>query len=106
VLITWLVVAGETVMAFLALDVVFRLLPVEAGNLRSAVRRYGYAYAGVAFLLGAVGALAQWRSAQYHGLALAPLDVLPWWVLWRFGLRKQLPPLFPPGTPRAKKPTP
>lgn len=104
--IAWLVFAGEVVAAFLTVDLLFRLLPVNEGGLRRRVRRFGAIHAGVAAALGIGGAWAQWHAAGYAGLAPAALNLVPWWLLWRFGVRKQFPHLHEERPHRAKRPTP
>ncbi len=104
--IAWLIFVGEGVAAYLTVDFLFRLMPVESNALRRYVRRFGLIHAGVAALLGVGGAWAQWYAAGYSGLALGALNLAPWWLLWRFGVRKQFPLLYEERSQHEKKPTP
>lgn len=85
---------AQFVPAFLALDLIFRYMDVTPSGLRGRLRRYGLIYAGTGVVFGLAGATVQWRLAGAPGLAAAVLNAVPWWLLWRFGLRKQLTYLF------------
>jgi len=97
------ILAAEAAAGFLALDLIFRTMSLAEDGLRERVRRLGWFYAGLAALLVAGGGWLQWRLLGAGGAALLALDWAPWWLLWRFGLRKQLGFLF--WNKGAKKPT-
>lgn len=82
--------------AYLALDFVFRRIPLEPEGLPRRIRLYarGYALAAAASC-AAVGAV-QLRAAGWWGTLPALAGWLPWWLLWRFGWRKQFTHLFLP----------
>lgn len=84
----------QWVSAFLALDRCFRHIPVEPATLRGQIRLYRrrYAAAAVAFCVG--GGLLQFLALRPWGAALALVGPLPWWLLWRFGWRKQFTHLY------------
>lgn len=84
-------------LAFVALDVLFRAMPVRPQELRRSLARYALLYAGVALLVGLAGAWVQYRLGGAPGLIAAAFNWVPWWLLWRFGLRKQFPFLFGQG---------
>ena len=88
------VVLTEICLAFAGLDLVFRQIPVSPALLPQSLRRYGWGYAAAAILFAGAGTAIQWHLAGPAGACLAPLNVIPWWLFWRFGLRKQLPFLF------------
>lgn len=93
-IIAFLIAAAEAAVAFLTLDRLFRVIAVEPARLRERLRWHGALYATVAALSSAFGAWLQWRVGGPAGLVVAPLNPLPWWLLWRFGLRKQFTYLF------------
>lgn len=81
-------------LAYLALDLSFRTIPLEPAALRGRLRAYQVRFAGLAGLSALLGAAAQIWLAGVWGGALGLLGWLPWWILWRFGWRKQFPFLF------------
>lgn len=83
---------AQFVPAFVTLDSLFRWGDMDPRGLSGRVRRWALLYGGLALLSGALGAWAQWRWAGAPALAL--LNPVPWWLLWRFGLRKQLTFLY------------
>lgn len=85
---------GQWVLAFFTLDIFFRVIPVEPAGLREQVRLYQRRFTLLAVLFALVGGLAQawWAGAWGKGFAL--LGWLPWWILWRFGWRKQFTFLY------------
>jgi len=85
---------GQFAVAFLALDLTFRRMDLSPGALGREVARCGAAYAAAAVMAGLGGGWLQWRLAGPAGLAVAAGNWIPWWILWRFGLRKQLTFLF------------
>ena len=85
---------AQFVPAFLALDTLFRWGNMEPQGLSRRVWRWGFLYAAAAALAGVLGAWGQWHLAGTPGLMTAPGNLLPWWLLWRFGLRKQLTFLY------------
>ncbi|MDF2628547.1 MAG: hypothetical protein K0R39_2378 [Symbiobacteriaceae bacterium] len=85
---------AQFVPAFLALDLVFRFMDLSPGALRRELRRYGLLFAFAAVDFGLAGAWFQWRADGVLGLVAAAGNWVPWWLLWRFGLRKQLTHLF------------
>lgn len=85
---------AQFVPAFLTLDLFFRWGDMEPRGLRRRIQRWAALFAGLAGLFGALGGYAQWRLVGAPGLVMAPANLLPWWLLWRFGLRKQLTFLF------------
>jgi hypothetical protein len=84
----------EWVVAFLTLDLFFRTIPLEPDGFRDRLRRYRYRFGllGALFALG--GALIQIGLAGGWGVVLGLLGWVPWWVLWRFGWRKQMTFLY------------
>lgn len=84
----------EAALAFLALDLIFRLVPLQPDSLRKHLRAYQGAYMLVALTACLAGAGIQWKQGRWGGLLLSVLNLLPWWLLWRFGLRKQFTYLF------------
>jgi hypothetical protein len=93
-MLAWLVIAGEAVTAFLTLDLFFRYMSVDPALLRERLLWHALIYAAIAALCVGGGGIAQWWSAGYGGLVPAALNWIPWWLLWRFGLRKQFTYLF------------
>lgn len=86
---------AQFVPAYLALDLAFRNMDLAPGALRQELRRLGALYAAGAAAFGLAGAWAQWRAGGTAGLMVAVAgNWAPWWLLWRFGLRKQLTFLF------------
>gem|GEM_PF-1549692 len=88
------VVIGEAAVAYVVLDLLFRYMSVEPHGLRERLRRYGLGYGCLAVACSAAGMLAQYRLAGAFGAGVGLLNAVPWWLLWRFGLRKQLTFLF------------
>jgi hypothetical protein len=86
--------AAQFAAAFLVLDLFFRWMDVSAEGFAARVRGYSRRYALVAAVCCAGTALWQWRLADWPGAVLVAADAVPWWLLWRFGLRKQLTFLF------------
>lgn len=84
----------QWVLAFLALDRTFRTIPVEPDTLRSMVRHYRHRFALIGGLACLAGAAVQVWTAGGWGWALAAVGWLPWWILWRFGWRKQFTFLY------------
>ncbi|HEY8345663.1 MAG TPA: hypothetical protein VIL07_00070 [Symbiobacteriaceae bacterium] len=91
----------EGAAAYLTLDLVFRRIPLDPQRLRRTLRRWGRGYAAAALVMAAAGAAAQWYLAGIAGACLAPLNLLPWWALWRHGVRKQFPILWTLGPDEA-----
>ncbi|HEY3364398.1 MAG TPA: hypothetical protein VGK74_05040 [Symbiobacteriaceae bacterium] len=89
-----LLVLGQAVPAFLALDLFFRLVPVQPAGLKARLARCARGYAGLAAACCVAGGLVQARAAGSGGLVVACLSGLPWWLLWRFGMRKQFTFLY------------
>lgn len=89
-----IVVLMESCFAYGVLDFVFRQIPVSPALLPQSLRRYGWGYTLAAVLCVSAGTAVQWHLSGSAGACLAPLNALPWWLIWRFGLRKQLPFLF------------
>lgn len=85
---------GQFAVAFLALDLTFRRMDLSPAVLEREVARCGAAYATAAVAAGLAGGWLQWQLAGLAGLAFAAGNWIPWWMLWRFGLRKQLTFLF------------
>lgn len=86
----------QWVAAYLALDLVFRRIPLEPEGLRQRIRLYRRRYTlAAAALCLAVGVL-QLRAAGLAGAVPALAGWLPWWLLWRFGWRKQFTFLYLP----------
>lgn len=86
-----LILLGEAVLAFVSLDLLFRVIPVHPATLERSIKRYGICYALIAGVAVATGLAAQWLTGHAAGLVLGSTYWLPWWLLWRFGLRKQFP---------------
>lgn len=84
----------QWLLAFLALDLFFRMIPLEPAGLRERVRAYRTRFGLLATAFTLAGALAQGWLAGGWGLAVGLLGWLPWWILWRFGWRKQLTFLY------------
>jgi len=85
----------QWVLAFLVLDSFFRTIDVRPGILERRLAhhrlRYGLAALASALALGMVQVLL----AGAWGLLPAAAGWVPWWLLWRFGWRKQFPHLRP-----------
>lgn len=98
-----LILLGEAAAGFLILDLFFRFMAVEA-------LARGAVWYGV--MAGAVCGVALWGAWQVGGapgLLLASPGPAVWWVLWRFGMRKQFTYLYKDddGKPvHAEKPDP
>jgi hypothetical protein len=92
--IALLVVFVQAAAGFLTLDMFFRYIPIEPVRLKATLAQCMRAYTGIASLACLVGAWVQWRAWGLPGLAAAALNWLPWWLLWRFGLRKQFTYLY------------
>lgn len=80
--------------AFLTLDLFFRWMPVTPDRLGRWRDRFVWLYGLLAVLVGVAGALVQWRIAGAVGLVVGLVNPVPWWLLWRFGLRKQFTFLY------------
>lgn len=102
-ILAWVVVAAEAAAAFLTLDLFFRYMSVDAALLRERLLQYSLVYAVIAALCAGGGGIAQWWSAGNAGFIPAALNWVPWWLLWRFGLRKQFTYLFKPDGGRCLK---
>ncbi len=98
-----LVALSQFVWAFLAFDLVLRVLPVQPDRLERNLRRYRRHYGWVALVFCMGGAWAQHRLGGPAGLVFAAANWVPWWLLWRFGLRKQFPFLFPSGREKSER---
>lgn len=96
----------QWLLAYLALDLTFRTVDVSPGGLdRSRDRcRRRYALAAAVSTV-AIGTAQMWIAQGSNGpgagpavlagsAATAGLGWLPWWLLWRFGWRKQFPHLY------------
>lgn len=83
-----LVLCGEAASGFLVLDLFFRYMDVRALPHRA------WQYGAVAVLFCGAGIWGSWVAGHLPGLLLAAPGPLIWWMLWRFGLRKQLTYLF------------
>ncbi|HWI64471.1 MAG TPA: hypothetical protein VNT75_21785 [Symbiobacteriaceae bacterium] len=88
------VLLGQFALAFLALDLWFRYMDLSSAGMRARIGRHAVRFGAVAAVASLLGGWAQWHLAGVHGLALAAANWVPWWLLWRFGLRKQLTFLF------------
>jgi hypothetical protein len=85
---------AQFVPAFVVLDLFFRWMPVAPDQLGQWFGRHALLYGLLSVLFSALGAFGQWRLAGAVGLAVGLLNAVPWWLLWRFGLRKQLTFLY------------
>lgn len=89
-----LLTLAQFVPAFVALDLFFRYMPVDPAGMRAWLGRYALLYG----LIGAVAAVAtavlQWQIAGLFGALCSAANWIPWWMLWRFGLRKQFTFLY------------
>lgn len=94
VLSVLILAAGQLIPAFLALDLTFRWMDLSPSGIGPRLRWYGRRYAVGAVVFAAGGVWLQWRVAAGWGTVGLVLNGLPWWILWRFGLRKQLTFLF------------
>ncbi|HLN60972.1 MAG TPA: hypothetical protein VK464_05415 [Symbiobacteriaceae bacterium] len=90
----WLIPWLQFVPAFLTLDLFFRYVDVAPEGLARRLRGYSLRYAAVAMACSAAAGWGQWQLAGSWGLVPGLLNTVPWWLLWRFGLRKQLTHLF------------
>lgn len=97
-----LVVGGELALGFLSLDLIFRMIPLEAEALEARLRMWGGGYAVLAALFCAAGAAVQWRLAGRTGLMMAFFNWVPWFALWRFGMRKQFTFIYAARAPERK----
>ncbi|MFZ5826924.1 MAG: hypothetical protein ACOY94_21740 [Bacillota bacterium] len=84
----------QWVAAFFALDLTFRMLEPDPERLRGQVRLWRGRFWLLALVASLGGGAVQVWAAGWWGLALALLGPLPWWVLWRFGWRKQFTFLY------------
>jgi hypothetical protein len=80
--------------AFLAVDLMFRHMDVEPTGLALRLRSWTRRYVAGALGFSLAAGWLQWRLAGAPGAAAVLLNGVPWWLLWRFGLRKQLTFLF------------
>lgn len=85
---------AQFVPAFVVLDLFFRWIPVEPDQLGRRLGRHAWLYGLIALLFCALGAIGQWWLAGTVGLVVGLLNAAPWWMLWRFGLRKQFTFLY------------
>lgn len=77
--------------AYLAVDFFFRFLPLGRWPEREALQRAARFYAGAAALCCLTGTLWLWLRTGLPGAAAGALSWIPWWLFWRFGIRKQFP---------------
>lgn len=84
----------QWVLAYLALDLFFRLIPLAPAGLRERVRAYQGRFTWLAILFALLGAAGQVWLGGLPGGALGLLGWVPWWILWRFGWRKQFTFLY------------
>lgn len=90
--IALLVVVGEAASAFVTLDLFFRYLPLD--RLEERLQRYGLYYGFIGGFFCVAGGWVGWHRSGLGGVVLTAMDPLLWWMLWRFGLRKQFSYLF------------
>lgn len=90
----WLLPWLQFVPAFVTLDLFFRYMNVTPAGLDRRVRWYALVYAALAIIFSAGAAWLQWRIVGLPGVGVGLANMVPWWLLWRFGLRKQLTYLF------------
>lgn len=83
----------EWILAFLALDLLFRTLDLRPEGLAARIRRCRLLYALLAAAATAAAGAVQIALAGAWGWAAAA-GWLPWWLLWRFGWRKQFTHLY------------
>lgn len=103
-LVSAALVLAQFVPAYLGLDLVFRTMDLRPDGLRRRLAQYRLAFATGCGVVSVLGAWAQWRLAGPGGMAMAAMNWVPWWLLWRFGLRKQLTFLFRDDGGSAKQP--
>lgn len=84
----------QWLMAFLVLDRFFQWLPMEPKGLKERLAQYRLRFQQIALLCSLLVGLAQLSLSGTWGLGLALVGWLPWWLLWRFGWRKQLTHLY------------
>ncbi len=84
----------QWVGAFLTLDLFFRTMPVEPTELRRRLPgvRVRFGLVGLVLCLS-LGGVQVWIAGAW-GLGIGLLGWVPWWVLWRFGWRKQFTFLY------------
>lgn len=82
-----LILIGEAAVAYLFLDLVFRSMPLE--NLRRSMSRAGLVYGAAGVGVTALAACLGWRWSGIAGLVTSLPGFSIWWLLWRFGIRKQ-----------------
>lgn len=85
---------AQWLLAYLTLDFTFRRIPVDPDRLPPQARiwRRRYTVTGLAACLA--GGTLQTAIGGLPGAAVALLGPLPWWLLWRFGWRKQFTFLY------------
>lgn len=94
-LVTIGLLLAQFVPAYLALDLTFRHMSLAPETRDRELRRWRLLFAVACVVASGVGAWAQWRAGGTAGLAIGVAgNWAPWWLLWRFGLRKQLTFLF------------
>jgi len=84
----------QWVGAFLTLDLFFRYMPVGAEVLRDRLPVYRRRFTLIGLFACLVVGAAQVGVTSNWGLGLGLLGWVPWWVLWRFGWRKQFTFLY------------
>ncbi|MBP2019685.1 hypothetical protein J2Z79_003127 [Symbiobacterium terraclitae] len=84
---------AQWVLSFLVLDLVFRTVDVRPGILERSLGRHRRRYRLAALAATLAGGVAQVLLAGPWGLVPAAAGWVPWWLLWRFGWRKQFPHL-------------
>jgi len=83
----------QWVLSFLVLDLLFRTVDVRPDVLQRSVGRHRQRYRVLALAAVLAVGLAQVGLAGAWGLVPAAAGWVPWWLLWRFGWRKQFPHL-------------
>lgn len=81
-------------VAFLVLDLTFRLITVDPTRLGSEIKLWRRRFGLLAAAFCLAGGVLQVWLAGVPGVATALLGPLPWWILWRFGWRKQFTFLY------------
>jgi len=87
-----LVVVIKGIVAFFTLDLSFRYM--DLAQPRRSLRRTLVWYTLVAGVTSGLGLWVAWRMGGLTGLLITLSGVPLWWILWRFGLRKQFPYIF------------